>query len=159
MRRIAVLQLFCHFFYFFVKNIGRKFGGLKYLLYFCNAIRERKQLQDVQLSWFRASALQAEGRRFESVNAHKKMTNLISQSFFVYIPFFSAYRSFRAYRSFCRLKNSDSSFIPSPTNSRPNQVNYSVIIRHLRVRNYAIIVRLLCVYCACIVRVLCVYCA
>ena len=33
-------------------------------------------------SWFRASALQAEGRRFESVNAHFKLRNFAELSFF-----------------------------------------------------------------------------
>ena len=31
----------------------------------------KQETSGVQLSWFRASALQAEGRRFESVNAHQ----------------------------------------------------------------------------------------
>ena len=40
----------------------------------------------VQLSWFRASALQAEGRRFESVNAHKQIKKERTKvlSFFYY---------------------------------------------------------------------------
>ena len=42
--KIALGGWFCLFFTFLRKNIGQTFGGLKYLLYFCNAIRERKQL-------------------------------------------------------------------------------------------------------------------
>ena len=65
----------------------------------------KRKCKGVQLSWFRASALQAEGRRFESVNAHyqkesltKKFVRLFLfltsfiQTFFVLLPYNSGKR-------------------------------------------------------------------
>ena len=47
------------------------------------ATANENKTSGVQLSWFRASALQAEGRRFESVNAHFKFFSCSHQHSFL----------------------------------------------------------------------------
>ena len=50
---------------------GESFGNFKISVLFASLLK--RSVQAFSSSWFRASALQAEGRRFESVNApHKK---------------------------------------------------------------------------------------
>ena len=65
-----------------MKNITQKFAGMKKRRTFASLLRTRAS--GVQLSWFRASALQAEGRRFESVNAHRRWFSFRGSSFFVW---------------------------------------------------------------------------
>ena len=51
----------------------------------------KRKSTGVKLSWFRASALQAEGRRFESVNAHYKTESYeeIREAFFISYRFYT----------------------------------------------------------------------